>query len=140
MAEGKSIVAEIQTLTVAAQVEQHGHTRCRCVKCGRKLRYKGHYRSTFRSVYGNVPVQIRRVKACPDCGENPASPLFTRKSSIAPELRYLNAKLAALLPFGKVADFLNEVLPGTARHQRRYRSKPDSACGWSSLARPSRAC
>jgi hypothetical protein len=47
---------------------------------------------------------------CRGCGEQPAAPLFTRKSSTAPELRYLNAKLAALLPFGKVADLLNEVL------------------------------
>jgi hypothetical protein len=54
------------------------------------------------------------VKACPGFGQNPAAPLFTRKSSTAPELRYLNSKLAALMPFGKVADFLNEVLPVTA--------------------------
>jgi hypothetical protein len=54
------------------------------------------------------------VKACRSCGQKPVAPLFTRKSSAAPELRYLNAKLAALLPFGKVADFLNEVLPATA--------------------------
>jgi hypothetical protein len=114
MAEGKSIVAEIQAMMVTVQVEQHGQARSCCVKCGRKLRNKGRYRSTFRSVYGNVPVHVRRVKACPGCGENPAAPLFTRKSSTAPELRYLNAKLAALLPFGKVAEFLNEVLPSTA--------------------------
>ena len=112
--EGKSILAEIQTQMVAVQVEHYGQARRCCMKCGRRLRNKGHYRSTFRSVYGNVPVQIRRVKACRNCGEAPAPALFTRKSSTAPELRYLNAKLAALLPFGKVAGFLNEVLPGTA--------------------------
>ena len=61
-----------------------------------------------------MPVRVRRVKACSGCGQNPTAPLFTRKSSTAPELRYLNAKLAALMPFGKVADFLNEVLPDTA--------------------------
>jgi hypothetical protein len=41
--------------------------------------------------------------------------LFTRRSPIAPELRYLTAKLAALMPFGKVADFLGEVLPLSTR-------------------------
>ena len=60
------------------------------------------------------PVRVRRMKACPGCGQNPAAPLFTRKSSTARELRYFNAKLAAQMPFGKVADFLNEVLPDTA--------------------------
>ena len=37
--------------------------------------------------------------------------LFTRRVGIAPELLYLTAKLAALMPFGKVAAFLGEVLP-----------------------------
>ena len=92
---------------------------------------KGHYRSTFRSVYGNVPVQVRSVEACRGCGESPAAPLFTRKFSTAAELRYLNAKLAALLPFGKVAEFLNEVLPGTAATNAmtvRNRTRRVGAC------------
>src|SRR5215471_10491480 len=114
IAEGKSILAEVQLHMVAAQMEHHGQARGACSHCGRKLPNKGHYRSTFRSVFGNVAVRVRRVKACRSCGQKPVAPLFTRKSSAAPELRYLNAKLAALLPFGKVADFLNEVLPATA--------------------------
>ena len=65
--------------------------------------------SILASAEGNVPVRVRRVRACLGCGQNPAAPLFTRNSSNAPELRYLNAKPAALMPFGKVADFLNEV-------------------------------
>jgi len=112
--EGKTILAGIQAQMVAAQVERHGQARRSCAHCGRRLPNKGHYPSTFRSVFGNVPVRVRRVKACRGCGENPAAPLFTRKSSTAPELRYLNAKLAALVPFAKAADFLNEVLPATA--------------------------
>src|ERR1019366_7899216 len=114
IAEGKAILAEIQTRMVAAQIECHGESGRCCGRCARRLPNKGHYRSTFRSAFGNVPVRVRRVNACPGCGQNPAAPLFTRKSSTAPELRYLHAKLAALMPFGKVADFLNEVLPDTA--------------------------
>jgi hypothetical protein len=41
--------------------------------------------------------------------------LFTNKNPITPELRYLTAKMAALLPFGKVADFLGELLPLSAQ-------------------------
>lgn len=37
------------------------------------------------------------------------------KNPITPELRYLTAKMAALLPFRKVADFLGEHLPLPAR-------------------------
>jgi hypothetical protein len=74
---------------------------------------KGYYRSTFRSAFGNVGVRVRRVTACRGCGNNAAEPLFTRSCSTAPELRYLNAKLAALVPFGRTADLLNDVLPVT---------------------------
>jgi hypothetical protein len=43
------------------------------------------------------------------------SVLPTRQRPIAPELLYLMAKLAALMPFGKVAMFLDEVLPTAAQ-------------------------
>lgn len=76
MEEGKAILAGIQTQMVTVQVEQHGQARRCCVKCGRRLRNKGHYRSTSRSVYGNVPVQVQRVSGCRGRGENPATPLF----------------------------------------------------------------
>src|SRR6478752_6819659 len=64
LAEGKTILAGIQTQMVAVQVERHGQARRSCAHCGRRLPNKGHYQSTFRSVFGNVPVRVRRVKAC----------------------------------------------------------------------------
>jgi hypothetical protein len=114
LAEAKAILAGIQTRMVVAQIECHGEARRCCGRCGRRLPNKGHYRSTFRCAFGSVPVRVGRMKACSGCRQNPSAPLFTRKSSTAPELRYLNSKLAALLPFGKVVDFLNEVPPVTA--------------------------
>ena len=137
LAEGEAILAEIQTRMVAAQIECQGEARRCCGRCGRRLSNKGHYRSTFRSAFGNVPVRVRRVKACSGCGQNPTAPLFTRKSSTVPELRYLNAKLAALLPFGKVADFLNEVLPDTAAANPVTVRNRTRRVGASSVARAS---
>ena len=137
LAEGEAILAEIQTRMVAAQIEGQGEARRCCGRCGRRLPNKGHYRSTFRSAFGNVPVRVRRVKACSGGGQNPTAPLFTRKSSTAPELRYLNAKLAALLPFGKVADFLNEVLPETAAANPVTVRNRTRRVGASSVARAS---
>ncbi|HVC90448.1 MAG TPA: hypothetical protein VND66_07495 [Acidobacteriaceae bacterium] len=43
------------------------------------------------------------------------STLFTNKSHITHELRYITAKMAELLPFREVADFLGELLPLTAQ-------------------------
>ena len=36
--------------------------------------------------------------------------IFTDKNPITLEMRYLTAKMAALLPFDKAADFLGELL------------------------------
>ena len=44
--EGKTILAGIQTQMVTLQVERHGQAGRCCAKCGRRLRNKGHYRST----------------------------------------------------------------------------------------------
>ena len=62
-------------------------------------------------------MRIRRLRGCSCAGSQSRSfsTLFTNKNPITPELRYLTAKMAALLPFGKVADFLGELLPLSAR-------------------------
>ena len=107
------MLAAIQAQLVADQVTRHGAVARECLACGRAQSSKGHYRSTFRSVFGNVPMRVRRFHACPCRPDGPKTvpALFTRKSAIAPELRYLTAKLAALMPFRTVAAFLNEVVP-----------------------------
>jgi hypothetical protein len=117
IAEGKALLASLQKQIVTAQVQRHvASIRC-CPQCGKAFRTKGYYRSTLRSVYGNVGMRIRRLRKCPCSGSHADtfSTLFTNKSPITPELRYLTAKMAALLPFRKVADFLGELLPLSAQ-------------------------
>ena len=116
IAEGKALLASLQEQVVTAQVQQHAATikYCKyCPQCGSAFRTKGHYQSTLRSVYGTIGMRIRRLRACPCAGSqaHSFSTLFTNKSPITPELRYLTAKMAALLPFRKAADFLGELLP-----------------------------
>ncbi len=115
--EGKVILASLQKQVIAAQIQQHGASIQSCCRCGKALRTKGYYKSTLRSVYGNVGVRIRRVMGCSCTGSQARSfsTLFTHKNPVTPELRYLTAKMAALLPFGKVADFLGELLPLSAK-------------------------
>jgi len=117
LAEGKALLASLQQQVVTTQVQQHAAAFKSCPQCGDPLRTQGLYKSTLRSVYGKVGLRIRRLKACP-CSGSPAgscSTLFTNKSPITPELRYLTAKMAALLPFRKTAEFLGEFLPLSAR-------------------------
>ena len=101
---------------VADQVEHHGASMKACLKCGAALRTKGHYNSMLRTVYGNVPVRVRRLRGCACASDwGSRSTVFTNHNPVTPELKYLPAKLAALMPFGKVADFLAELLPLSAK-------------------------
>jgi hypothetical protein len=70
----------------------------------------------FKSVFGKVPMRLRRVWGweCRGAAHRTFSSIPTGKNPTAPELNYLTAKLAALLPFGKGADLLGELLPASA--------------------------
>jgi hypothetical protein len=117
IAEGKALLASLQSQIVTEQIQRYVASVKACPECGKAFRTKGYYRSTLRSVYGKVGMRIRRLRKCPCSGLDAESfsPLFTNKSPITPELRYLTAKMAALLPFRKVTDFLGELLPLSAQ-------------------------
>src|SRR3954466_10512429 len=71
-------------------------------------------RSFVPSLFGDVPVRIRRLLVCPCQGPGEAksfAALDLGKDAVAPELAYVTAKFAALVPFGKVATLLSELLP-----------------------------
>jgi hypothetical protein len=108
IAEGKGLLASLQSQIVTQQIQRYVASVKACAECGKTFRTKGYYRSTLRSVYGKVGMRIRRLRKCPCSGSDAASlsTLFTNKSPITPELRYLTARMGALLPFRKVTDFL----------------------------------
>src|SRR3954463_3145663 len=90
-----------------------GRAASRGATCGRPLASKGHYRATFRSLFGDVPVRVRRLLVCP-ChgpGEPKSFAALDLGPGPAPELAYVTTKFAALAPFGKVAALLSELLP-----------------------------
>src|SRR5438270_11502128 len=64
IAEGKAILENLQRQMVAAQVQQHNASLKSCFRCGRSFRTKGYYQSTLRSVYGHVPMRVRRIRGC----------------------------------------------------------------------------
>ena len=114
LAEAKQLTAALQAEMVPAQVTMVGERRRSCEACGGVLASKGHYGATFRSLFGDVPVRVRRLLACPcqDSGEaNSFAALDLEAATVAPELAYVTARYAALAPFGKVAALLSELLP-----------------------------
>ena len=113
-AEAKQLMAAIQAEIVPAQVSVAGEHRRTCVACEDELASKGHYTATFRSLFGDVPIRIRRLLTCPcqGTGESKSFAAFDLEAAtVAPELAYVTARYAALAPFGKVADLLSELLP-----------------------------
>src|SRR5215213_6208553 len=88
---------------------------------------KGHYNATFRSLFGDVPVRVRRLLACSCQGTGEAKSFAAfdlEAATVAPELAYVTARYAALAPFGKVADLLSELLPiGGARNAGTVRNR-----------------
>ena len=114
LAEAKRLTAALQAQIVPAQVAVAGECRRRYEACGRRLASKGHYRARFRSLFGDVPVRVRRllVCSCQDVGEaKSGAALDLGEGAVAPELAYVTARYAALAPFGKVAALLSELLP-----------------------------
>src|SRR5690349_24904284 len=103
------------------------HVRA-CVACGRRLAAKGHYGATFRSLFGEVPVRVRRWFVCPcRSGANEAKSVAALDfggDGVAPEFAYVTARYAAMAPFGKVAALLSELLPlGGAQHASTVRNR-----------------
>jgi hypothetical protein len=60
IAEGKAVLAAIQAQLVGNQVKRHGEVARHCLWRGRSQSSKGHYQSTFRSVFGHIPMRVRR--------------------------------------------------------------------------------
>src|SRR3982750_901783 len=111
--EAKQLTAALQAEMVSAQLAVVGERRRSCATCGRPLARKGYYPATFRSLFGAVPVRVRRLLVCP-ChgpGEPKSFAALDLGAGPAPELAYVTAKFAALAPFGKVAALLSELLP-----------------------------
>jgi hypothetical protein len=113
LAEAKQLTSALQAEIVPAQVTIAGEHRCTCAACGRRLASKGNYTATFRSLFGDVPIRIRRLLTCPcqNRGEAKSFAAFDLEAAtVAPELAYVTARYAALAPFGKVANPLSELL------------------------------
>jgi hypothetical protein len=62
--ESKLIAASIQASMVSDQVDRHNKALTACRFCGQRVRTKGYYKSIFKSVFGKVPMRVRRVWGC----------------------------------------------------------------------------
>ena len=95
LAEAKQLTAALQAEMVPAQVTMVGERRRSCVVCGCVLASKGHYTATFRSLFGDVPLRVRRLLTCPcqsSGGAKSFAVLDLDAATVAPELAYVTAR------------------------------------------------
>jgi hypothetical protein len=116
LAETKQLTAALQDQIAPAQVAVAGECRRRCSSCGHKLASKGPSPVTFRLLFGDVPVRVRRLLVCPCQGPDGGKSfdiLDLGHDAVAPKLAYATAPYAALVPFGKISVPLSELLPSS---------------------------
>jgi hypothetical protein len=125
LAEAKTVLAELQDTLVKEQVATFVAQQQICPHCGARRPRKGHHPIVVRSLFGKLTLVSPRLYTCTcqaDDSRQSSSPLAELLSErTTPELRYLEAKWAALLPYGVTVDALEEVLPLHANHTTVYR-------------------
>jgi hypothetical protein len=117
LAEGRALLAKVQTDLVAHQTTAWLAGRAACMCCGAPLAHKDNRTIVMRTVFGKVALPSPRRWVCP-CGvergeprrsSSPMAAALPRRAT--PELEYLQAKWAAHLPYRQAAELLCEVLP-----------------------------
>ena len=92
LAEAKRLTAALQAEVVPAQMAALSACPPACAACGHRLAARGHYGATFRSLFGEVPVRVRRWFVCPSQGAREAmsvASLAFGGEGVAPELAYV---------------------------------------------------
>lgn len=107
IAEGKAVLAALQSRTVKAQAVAWSERHRSCAACNGKRYSKGSYPVVFHTLYGDVELDSPRLYRCPcQKAEGPAtvSPLRDLIGNrVAPERLYLEARWASLVPYASAA-------------------------------------
>jgi hypothetical protein len=115
LAESKTLLAAAQQRVVAAQVNGWLANHRQCEISGRRLRCKGSYPMSFRTLFGDVQLKSPRYylpKERQTNGPATISPLTQLlPDHVAPERLYLETRWASLVPYAAAADLLADVLP-----------------------------
>jgi hypothetical protein len=112
--EAKAMTGAVQRKMVEAQARETINRGSICSACKQPLRRNGKHRVSYRTPFGRLDLDSPRVYRC-RCrtrARQSISPLAVWFGGhISPELQYLEAQFAALLPYGASVHMLSTVLP-----------------------------
>src|SRR6266566_1209544 len=112
--EAKQLLAGVQQVMTAHQIEEYVEQQCQCSHCEQLLAYKGHHQIGVRTLFGKLTLSSPRLYTCPcqprtSRSWSPVAALFPERST--PELLYQEARWASLLSYGVTVKFLGDLLP-----------------------------
>jgi len=117
LAEGRSRLAEVQSVLASHQSARWMADQLACCRCGSVLAHKDRRSIEMRTVFGQVEKASPRLWTC-RCGakqgelRRSVSPFSKAlRHRVTPELEYLQAKWAAHLPDGQATELHQEALP-----------------------------
>jgi hypothetical protein len=114
LAEGKTILREIQRVVVERQVAECLEPYRQCSACGQPQHGKGQHDLPMRTVFGKMTIPSPRFVYC-DCQPHesksfsPLAQLLPERTT--PEMLFLETKWSALMSYGLTTELLQEVLP-----------------------------
>ena len=122
----KRIVARLQETVVKKQLEQYCEAARTCSVCGQRRLLKDNRQRRFYTVFGKITVKAPRFHGCRFCQDqaciSPLSKLL--EDRVSPELRYLQAKFAAQLPYRSGRRSAARVVTGNWRSESRHHPQP----------------
>ena len=120
LCESKAMLEGMQDFVVARQTAEDLEQRRRCPDCRNRYASKSGGKIEVKTLFGAVEVANPRWNRCSCQQGGPKSFRPTAawlRGTTSPELLYVENKWASLIPFAKVADLLQEVLPADANHE-----------------------
>ena len=114
LAEAKALLGRVQHTMVERQTTKYLEQQACCPHCGKRRLHKGHHTLVYRTLFGKLRLQSVRLYHCacqphPNQTFSPLAQLLSERT--APELLYLESKIASLMSYGLTVNLLQEVLP-----------------------------
>lgn len=112
--EAKQVLAQIQQVMTAQQVEDYVEHQRQCSHCQQSLVCKGHHQIRLRTLFGKLTLASPRLYTC-SCQPraqhswSPVATLFPERST--PELLCLEVRWASLMSYGLTVGLLGDLLP-----------------------------
>ena len=112
--EAKQMLAGVQQVMSAQQVEVYVEEQRQCSNCQQPLAYKGHHQIALRTFFGKLTLSSPRFYTC-SCQPHqqrswsPVAALLSERST--PEMLRQEVQWASLLSYGVTVKFLGDLLP-----------------------------